>query len=178
MDKEPPLRRTLHVFSDASFDKAAQRAVTGYLLIDNLQSHAQDTEIVLQSFEEQNNIRAEMRGAIEALGVVMEKQREVKNAAVEIKFDVILYTDCESIVQLPTRQHRLATTEFLSRKTGKLLNNADLYQEFYKRYNSVQPTLQWIKGHTATSSRSQLHDYFRRVDIAVRKALRSPSRSE
>jgi ribonuclease HI len=83
-----------------------------------------------------------------------------------------IYTDCEAIVGLPRRRADLEQNEFLSRRSGKPLSNADLYQELYRRFDTLKPEILWVKGHSSSKAQDIIQTRFSMVDRAARYHLR------
>ena len=153
-----------HIYTDASFSKNNLTAVTGFILFESDDSHRKEESQPIQTktFKERNNIRAELEGVIFALEEVTKKKGGQKN----------LYTDCESIAKLLQRRERLESSAFLSKKTKKPLNNADLYKRFFALCDRINPKVIWVKGHSRFKDRDLVRRNFSRVDKAVRKILR------
>ncbi len=144
----------IEIYCDASFSHKHKLAVSGYLIVEENQRR----EFVFE-FSEKNNIRAELRGVIEALKSQAPKQ------------GISLYTDCQAISSLLKRRQKLESTGFITAK-GKTLNNADLYEKFYTHYDRVKPIIHWVKGHTRNYSRDDVAKNFSYVDRLVRKKLK------
>ena len=162
----------IHIYSDASFSKQTQTAVAGFLLFENDDSHMKNEAsqpVHTRVFEEKNNIRAELRGVILALEILIEKL----DAGASVKnYPITLYTDCQSVVRLPSRRKGLESSDFISKKTRKPLSNADLYKQFFTLYDKVAPDIFWVKGHCPKRGRTQIQRNFSCVDKTVRKMLR------
>jgi ribonuclease HI len=154
---------TVYVYCDASFSKSHGVAVIGYSVFRTQTEHdnvlLQDKEIVFCEIEETNNIRAEIRGALAALEGCPSAGK------------IFLYTDCQTVVDLPRRREKLERTNFISETKGRELTNTELYRKFYKLYDRARPEIVWIKGHTSKKvTNSQKNFSF--LDKAVRKKLR------
>lgn len=163
------------IYSDASYSRQAGLAVSGYLLfrseIFHEKSISTDTEISTDVFKEINNIRAEILGVLRALKNFNELKKKEKFST--DKIDIILYTDCQTIVNLPARRQKLEENEFISSRKKKLLANADLYREFYLIYDELNPNIIWVKGHSKNITMDPVLRNFQFLDRAVRKSLRA-----
>ena len=139
---------------DSSFCHKSQIAVGGVVLADK------PDVIETWTFNENNNIRAEIRTVI----WVLETFSQVKDV-------ILLSTDCQTVVKLPERQAKLEGNNYCNRN-GDQLANADLYRHFFRLFHSRELELQWVKGHRKKSERTETDRLFAKVDQAVRAQLR------
>ena len=155
---------TVYIYTDASFSKNHEIAFIGYAFFCTTQEHENISisEVKLYTFQIQeiNNIRAEMKSAIKALESCPKSKQ------------IILYSDCQTLSRLPLRREKLESTNFISQSKNRLLNNADLYQEFYSLYDLLKPEIHWVKGHTSSKTLSKIEKNFSYLDNTVRKNLR------
>ncbi len=153
------------IYTDASFDKKHSMAVIGFAKFESHQDHQStglsDMELQFEVISEKNNIRAELRAAIQAL------KSCPKNAK------VILYSDCHSVTQLFQRREKLEKQNFISRSSGLKLSNADLYQAFYLTADQLDLEIFWVKGHSSNKNSDFIESNFSYLDKQVRKKLRS-----
>jgi ribonuclease HI len=164
----------LHIFSDASFSKQHQVAVAGVLFLDTA-SHEEEAgspPVQTRIFKEKNNIRAELRGIIFAIERLIEDGDQTDGSEGAKEHLVRLYTDCQPIVRLLERRQRLESSNYIVRRTGKPLGNADLYRQFFMVYDKVQLNLCWIRGHSPKGGQDTVAKNFSRVDKETRKVLR------
>ena len=114
---------TFFIYTDASYSKVHDIAVIGFAQFTGADHHKltslSDLELHFEVISEKNNIRSEIRGAI----------RGLKSCAK--KSNVVLYSDCHAVTDLPQRREKLERQNFISQSNGLTLHNADLYQEFY-----------------------------------------------
>jgi ribonuclease HI len=154
----------IYIYTDASFSKANELAIVGNACFKNSVDHnslsISDIKINLFELNETNNIRAEIRGALMAL----------KSFSIDKK--IILYTDCQTLINLPSRRYKLTSTHYVSRRKQLPLTNALLYQEFYAIYDTLNIELVWIKGHAPHSQLNPIQSNFSYLDKEVRKYLR------
>ena len=164
------LKELRYVYTDASFSKAHHLAVMGYVIFNNHLEHeladVSQQSFHLHSMTEDNNIRAEVRGAILAL------------KACETGANVILFSDCQTVVGLPRRQEKLIATNFIGKKKNLIINNADIYQAFYKEFDRIGPEIYWVAGHALKNKKTKIDKNFSYVDKQVRKKLREMIRME
>ena len=119
------------------------------------------SEVQTKIIETSSHISTELEAAIWAL------------ESTESGRDVRLYTDSQTIADLPKRRNKLEVRQFRSRKTGNLLSNAHLYQRFFEALDERQVTISWIKGHKPSAQKTMEDLHFQRVDRTVRQLLRS-----
>ncbi len=156
----------LFVFSDGSFDPKSKKGVAAVLLVSALQWDTPGLEFMVQTKEvgSSSNGQVELEAALWGLRLA----KETSKGPLKIQ----LITDCETIVDLARRRPKLEKVGFLSQRTGKRLSNADLYEQFFQLSDELNPTITWIKGHTAANQKTETHRVFGLVDKAARKALR------
>lgn len=158
---------TVYIYSDASFSKNFGIAVIGFAMFHTLDEHntihLKDIETTLCEIKETNNIRAEIRGALAAL------------EACPMGKEVILYTDCQTIVDLPSRRKKLEQKNFISESKGRELANADLYKEFFALYDLKRPEIIWVKGHSS-KRQTNIGKNFSHLDRLVRRKLRESTK--
>jgi ribonuclease HI len=156
---------TTYIYTDASFSKQYEIAVIGFAHFQSRLQHEtialQSTQIQLLQINERNNIRAEIRSAISALEACAQHG------------NIILFSDCETVVNLPLRRKKLESTNFISKSKDAPLANTDLYREFYKTFDSYSPNIVWVKGHTPTNSPSFIETNFSILDKMIRNRLRN-----
>lgn len=176
---------SFYVYTDASFSKDHNLGVIGYLIYNNEKEHTEilpsdkdgKGELVLLEISEGDNIRSEIKGALAALSNCPSGSR------------VVLFTDCQTIVDLPARRDNLESTDFISKASGKELTNAQLYRDFYRAYDLLKLEVKWIRGHgpgrSLGSSPVQIdsenldpvQSNFAYLDKKVRKFLRSKTKN-
>ncbi len=88
-----------------------------------------------------------------------------KNIIIEV------YTDCQNIIGLQDRREKLEKNNFHS-SSGKLMNNHELYKDFYEKLDDLNLTFIKVKGHKKSSLKDEIDNIFNLVDKASRKALR------
>ena len=87
----------------------------------------------------------------------------------ELIIDV--YTDCQNIIGLEDRKEKLEKNNFHS-SSGKLMNNHELYKEFFRKLDELNLTFIKVKGHKKNSLKDEIDNVFNLVDRASRTALR------
>ena len=84
---------------------------------------------------------------------------------------VTVYTDSQNIMGLPGRRERFEQNSYRSKK-GRLLNNYELYQEFYRMTDQLKCRFVKVRGHQVSSQKDDIDRLFTLVDRASRNALR------
>jgi ribonuclease HI len=87
---------------------------------------------------------------------------------------VTVYTDSQNIMGLPGRRERFEQNSYRSKK-GRLLNNYELYQEFFKMTDQLKCRFVKVRGHQASKQKDEIDRLFTLVDRASRNALRGDS---
>lgn len=126
------------------------------LSIENLQSR-----IETKRFENTSSTKLELQTLLWALGKIEDTNQKVS-----------VYTDSQNITQLLKRRIRLEQNNFISKK-GELLNNYELYKEFYDKIDGLDCNFIKVRGHQPTRNKNQIERIFTLVDRASRKALRA-----
>lgn len=85
---------------------------------------------------------------------------------------VIIYTDSQNIIDLPGRREQLERKAYRSSK-NRLLNNHELYQEFYRLTDLLDYELVKVHGHLPSKHKDDIDRLFTLVDRASRQALRA-----
>lgn len=157
----------IYIYTDTSYNKAHQLAVLGYAIFIGEKDHQtqviSEQNIKLVSIQEQNNIRAELRGALCALQSIKDYSPKQK---------IIIFSDCQTLQRLPLRRTKLESAGFKSLSKNSELANADLYREFFEFYDYFYIEIQWIKGHTPKNNLTFIENNFVQLDKFVRKKLR------
>ena len=87
---------------------------------------------------------------------------------------VTVYTDSQNIMGLPERRERFEQNDYRSKK-GRLLNNYELYQEFYRLTGQLKCRFVKVRGHQVSKQKDDIDRLFTLVDRASRNALRGDS---
>lgn len=166
---------TLSIFTDAAISPQQTIAVGAYLYLD--QNHLQKLtdcsieqltreladRMTYQKYNSKKSTWTEIQNVIDAL-TFLQNQSEKNN-------NVTIYTDCQSLCDLlGKRKAKLQKSNFITR-SGKILQNADLYQKLYAIADCFQISIIKIKGHA--SQRITIEEkIFSVVDKLCRKKLR------
>ncbi|MCB0307782.1 MAG: hypothetical protein KDD48_00300 [Bdellovibrionales bacterium] len=161
----------LKVYCDASYSHKDRLGVAGFLMYFNEDHHAAcnfDAAFIrTKSFEAQNNICAEIMGILWTLDQILKYHLDSTNLT-----SILIFTDCQTVVNLPERRNKLEENDFKSRRTQESLKNAELYRQFFKQIDKLPIRFQWLKGHTPKQNRSIYEQNISFIDRRVRKKLR------
>lgn len=111
-------------------------------------------------FEETTSTKLELQMLLHAFGVVPSSVDRLE-----------VYTDSQNIISLLKRRSRLEANDFHS-KENRLLNNAELYREFFGVIDQFKCEFIKVKGHKKTNQKNDVERIFTLVDRASRNALR------
>ncbi|NQV32380.1 MAG: ribonuclease H, partial [Phycisphaeraceae bacterium] len=151
----------LMLFTDGSVNTKLRIGYGAYLAVSE-GYESQDSlakEIRVKRFVDTSSTRLELQTLLWALSVVSAPE-------------IISYTDSQNIVGLHLRRQKLEENDYYS-KNGKLLNNHELYRQFYKATDHLNIKLHQVRGHTPSSRKNNIDKMFSLVDRASRNALRA-----
>lgn len=159
----------LQVFTDGSVNTQSKVGYGAYLVVSEQSASIgslKDT-VKVKRFEDTNSTKLELQTLLWAVKetVALVNGRE---------FTLTVYTDSQNIIGLPDRRARIEQNNYLSSK-NKLLNNHELYQEFYRLISSLKFDLVKVLGHQPSSKKGEIDRLFSLVDQASRRALREDS---
>jgi len=152
----------LLLFTDGSVNTKTKTGIGAYLVIANpdLPVETLKKQVKTRQFKNTSSTRLELETLLWALD-------EVSSAITKI----IVYTDSQNITGLLRRRERLEKNDFRS-KTNRLMNNHDLYREFYRVIDGLDCEFVKVAGHQPTRQKDKIHRLFTLVDRASRKTLR------
>jgi len=158
--------RHLRLFTDGSVNTHAKIGFGAYLLVTDLGETLESlkSKVVVKRFEKTSSTKLELQALLWALNEVI-----LLVGGEEIA--VTVYTDSQNIIGLPARRMSLESADYYSRK-NKRLCNYELYKEFYRLTDTHNCTLIKMKGHQASSNKSDFDKLFSLVDQGARRALR------
>ncbi len=156
----------LRLFTDGSVNTRSHVGYGAYLVVSdrNLSLDALAAQVKVKRFEQTSSVKLELQTLLWALG-------EVSAAGVH----VTVYTDSQNILGLPGRRERIEKNHYRSQK-NRLLNNAELYREFFKMTDRRVCKFVKVRGHLGADQKNDIDRLFALVDRASRKALREESR--
>jgi len=150
----------LILFTDGSVNTKLRIGYGAYLAFpegqESLTSH-----IKLKQFVDTSSTKLELQTLLWALSEISASE-------------VISYTDSQNIVGLNSRRKKIEGNDYYA-KNGKLLNNHELYKQFYQLTDNLNISFTKIRGHTPSTKKSHVDLIFSLVDRASRNALRAYS---
>ena len=154
--------KKIKLFTDSSVNPQEKVGFGAYLLLkeNNISFENMKKDIKTKRFEDTSSTKLELQTLLWSLEEINDK-------------DVIIeiYTDCQNIIGLQDRRERLEKNNFHS-SAGKLMNNHDLYKEFFVLLDELNLTFIKVKGHKKNSLKDEIDTIFNLVDKASRNALR------
>ena len=155
--------KKIKLFTDSSVNPQEKIGFGSFLLLNNDETKAFEDlkkDIKLKRFENTSSTKLELQTLLWALDEIVDK-----NIIIEI------YTDCQNIIGLENRRDKLEKNHFYS-TSGKLMNNHELYKNFYEKLDKLNLTFIKVKGHKKNSLKDEIDNIFNLVDRASRNALR------
>ena len=154
--------KKIKLFTDSSVNPQEKIGFGAYLLLDDENESFEDFKdnIKIKRFENTSSTKLELQTFLWSLKEIIDK-----NVIIEV------YTDCQNIIGLKDRRKRLETNDYKSSK-GKLINNQELYKEFFEKIDKLNIIFIKVKGHKKSSLKDEIDNIFNLVDKASRNALR------
>ena len=155
--------KKIKLFTDSSVNPQEKIGFGSFLIIEdeNLTLENLKKNIKIKRFENTSSTKLELQTFLWSL-------EEIKNKDVIIE----VYTDCQNIIGLQDRKEKLEKNNFYS-SSGKLMNNHELYKEFFEKTDKLNLIFIKVKGHKKNSLKDEIDTIFNLVDKASRSALRN-----
>ncbi|WP_029917454.1 ribonuclease HI [Pelobacter seleniigenes] len=152
----------LHLFIDGSVDPRSKIGFGACLLLTSLPltSAGLQDRVRTRRFSETSSTRLELQTLLWAL-----QELPVTTCP------LFIHTDSRNVAGLLAREDRLRKRDFCAR-SGRPLNNAQLYRELYPLISARDCTFIKQPGHPPAAQRNLLDQLFSLVDRAARLALR------
>lgn len=153
---------TLFLFTDASVDPLSGIGYGAYLLLGEYEMQAPVSKLKIKTkrFENTTSSELELETFLWALSQIPTKNSKL-----------ILYTDCQNIITLKSREARLKESNYMTKK-NTLIKNHELYKRFYETIEPFDYDLIKLKGHKKPQDKDMADNFFTLVDRAAREALR------
>lgn len=154
--------KKIKLFTDSSVNPQEKIGFGAYLLLEENEISFEEMKknIKIKRFENTSSTKLELQTLLWSLEEINDK-----NIIIEV------YTDCQNIIGLQDRREKLEKNNFHS-TSGKLMNNHELYKEFFKKVDELNLTFIKVKGHKKNSLKDEIDTIFNLVDKASRSALR------
>lgn len=150
----------LQLFTDGSVNTKLKIGYGAYLALPEGQEPL-TSNIKMKQFADTSSTKLELQTLLWALSEISAPE-------------VISYTDSQNIVGLVSRRKKIEGNAYYA-KNGKLLNNHELYRQFYQLTDNLNISFHQIRGHTPSTKKSHAELIFSLVDRAARSALRAYS---
>ena len=154
--------KKIKIFTDSSVNPQEKIGFGAFLFLDekNISLEEMKKNIKIKRFENTSSTKLELQTLLWSL-------KEIKNKDVIIE----VYTDCQNIIGLQNRREKLEKNNFHS-SSGKLMNNHELYKDFFEKIDELNLIFIKVKGHKKNSLKDEIDTIFNLVDKASRSALR------
>ena len=154
--------KKIKLFTDSSVNPQEKIGFGSFLILEENEISFEDMKknIKIKRFENTSSTKLELQTFLWALDEINDK-----NIIIEV------YTDCQNIIGLQDRREKLEKNNFYS-SSGKLMNNHELYKDFFEKTNELNLTFIKVKGHKKNSLKDEIDTIFNLVDKASRSALR------
>jgi len=168
------------IFCDSSYDATSRAGVGGMLILPSNELSSQipiaDLRVITKLFTNMTSTRLELTTILWALSF-FKKSFSEKKANKLYYPDAIVFSDCKTILDLPSRRDQLQKREFKSKRTNRPLSNADLYKKYFLLYDEIKPQIIWLKGHSSSRYHDVVQSIFSHVDKTTRARLRKLKQS-
>jgi ribonuclease HI len=160
----------LILFSDASVDTKTRVGFGAYVGLSDLMLPLADVKsrVKVKQFENTSSTTLELQALLWAID-----DSQLLAAAKTMQLTV--YTDSQNILGLPARRSGLEQRDYVA-SSGKRLNNAELYQEFFRVMDQCCCQIIKVDGHKPQFKKDNVDSIFALVDKASRNALRAFNR--
>ena len=154
--------KKIKLFTDSSVNPQEKIGFGSFLILDekNISFEEMKKNIKIKRFENTSSTKLELQTLLWELNEIIDK-----NIIIEV------YTDCQNIIGLQDRRKKLEKNNFHS-LAGKLMNNHELYKDFFEKIDKLNLTFIKVKGHKKNSLKDEIDTIFNLVDKASRNALR------
>tara|TARA_R110001583_G_scaffold8895_2_gene41910 strand:+ start:13799 stop:14281 length:483 start_codon:yes stop_codon:yes gene_type:complete len=153
----------IYLFTDGSVNPQERIGFGASLVVEDLAMSAEEAKdlVQLKQFDDTSSTKLELQILLYAL-TKLEKSKK----------RVIVYTDSQNIIGLPDRRLRFEKNNYIS-KNGQLIDNHELYKEFYIITDLLNCEIVKVKGHKSSTLKNKIDLFFTLVDRAARNGLRA-----
>lgn len=154
--------KVIKLFTDGSVNTKSKIGYGAFLAITNfdLPVETLKEQVKVKRFEKTSSTKLELQTLLWALDEIKENGNKI-----------FIYTDSQNIIGLKGRRERFEKNNYHSNK-GKLLNNYELYQQFFKMTDKINCEFIKVEGHKPSGKKLGIEKIFTLVDMASRNALR------
>ena len=154
--------KKIKLFTDSSVNPQEKIGFGSFLILEekNISLEEMKKNIKIKRFENTSSTKLELQTFLWALNEI-----DDKNIIIEV------YTDCQNIIGLQDRREKLQKNNFQT-SAGKIMNNHELYKDFFEKTDELNLIFIKVKGHKKNSLKDEIDTIFNLVDKASRSALR------
>ena len=155
--------KKIKLFTDSSVNPQLKIGFAAFLKVTDEKVSLEEIkkEIKIKRFENTSSTKLELQTFLWA----------IEEINLNTSFLIEVYTDCQNIIGLPNRKEKIQSLNYHS-SSGKLLNNSELYKDFFKFLEKYDCEFIKVKGHKKNSLKDEIDEIFNLVDKASRNALR------
>lgn len=155
--------KKIKLFTDSSVNPQLKIGFAAFLKVTDEKVSLEEIkkDIKIKRFENTSSTKLELQTFLWA----------IEEINLNTSFLIEVYTDCQNIIGLPNRKEKIQSLNYHS-SSGKLLNNSELYKDFFKLLEKYNCEFIKVKGHKKNSLKDEIDDIFNLVDKASRNALR------
>ena len=159
---QPTFQQELFLFSDGSVNPKTKVGYGAWLLIPAPQVSTEGlaAQVNVRRFAPTSSTQLELQTLLLALSGIESPCGKIR-----------IYTDSQTIIGLPQRRERLQQNDYCAR-SGRRLNHAALYGEFYRLLDRFDCEFVKLAGHLPAGQKTEIDRLFSLVDKASRQALR------
>lgn len=158
------------LFTDGSVDTKTRVGFGAYLAVKDMELPLVDlkAKVKVKQFENTSSTKLELQALLWAMddALLLSPEKPIR---------VFIYSDSQNIVGLLARRSGLEQRDYYA-SNGKLLNNAELYQQFFKAIDQRNCQIIKVDGHKPQDIKNNVDRVFALVDKASRSALREFNR--
>lgn len=150
------------LFTDGSVNTRSKIGYGAYLVVieGELSFDLLRKQVKVKIFEDTTSTKLELQTLLWALNDIQVLGNKV-----------VVYTDSQNILGLPGRRDQIEQNNYRS-KNNRQLNNADLYQEFFRLTGQLNCAFVKVDGHQRSDQKDDIAGIFTLVDRASRNAVR------
>ncbi len=160
----------LALFTDGSLDPRQRLGIGAALLVpmdylagEAKRIEAKDVATRVQShrFEDTSSTKLEVETVLWALTKFGQEDELMT-----------LFTDSQCLAGLAARRSRLEASGYLSGRTGRPINHATLYRDYFRLADRLKFRVQKVSGHSDYRYQDTVHRVFHYVDREARRRLK------
>lgn len=155
--------KEIYLFTDGSVNPKSKIGFGASLLVEDLNIAIEEAKklVQLKQFKGTSLTKLELQILVWSLEKLDASNKQV-----------IVYTDSQNIIGLPNRRSRFEKNGYIS-NNGRLIDNHELYKEFYRICDKLQCSFEKLKRHKRSQEKDKVDRLFTIVDRDARNELRT-----